>query len=76
METNNGIITEYVLNKNGVRIKKCCASCKYHEPLDSDGPRRICVYLKRNKAVKKDDVCGDWSISDMIDGIKVRGHGA
>lgn len=76
METNNGIITEYVLNKNGVRIKKCCASCKYHEPLDSDGPRRICVYLKRSKVVRKDDACGDWSISDIIDGIKVRGHGA
>ena len=76
METNNGIIKEYVLNKNGVRIKKCCASCKYHEPLDSDGPRRICDYLKRNKVVKKDDACGDWSISDMIDGIKVRNHGA
>jgi hypothetical protein len=34
----DGVIDEFTLNKYGVKIKKCCASCKYHEPHDHDGP--------------------------------------
>ena len=67
---DNGIITEFVDNKNGVNIKKCCASCIYKEPYDAQGPRRLCT--KRDKLVDKSDCCGDWLISEAIDKIKLR----
>lgn len=69
---------EFTTNSNGVKIKKCCASCAYHEPYDSDGPKRLCKKhtmkedgKEKQKVVDKSDLCGDWSISDMINGIKL-----
>ncbi len=73
-----GVLEEFTVNSNGVKIKKCCASCEHHEPFNSDGPRRLCKKHtmiqdgKENpKVVDKSDCCGEWSISDMIDRIKL-----
>lgn len=74
-EENTGIIAEFTYNKNGVRIKKCCASCATHEPYDQQGPRRICTYNRCNKVVQKDDLCKHWSINMDIDRIRVNGQG-
>ena len=65
-----GVICEFTKNKHDVTIKMCCASCKYHEPYDSEGPRRMCTI--RKKIVDKSDCCGDWKISEQIDDIKLR----
>lgn len=66
----DGVVYEFTPNKHGVSIKKCCASCQTHEPLDSDGPRRLCT--KHDKPVDKSDCCDDWSMSDAINRIKLR----
>ncbi len=73
-----GVIEEFTLNSNGVKIKKCCASCAHREPHSSDGPQRLCTKhtmqvdgKEKPKVVDKSDLCGDWSISDMINGIKL-----
>ena len=75
----DGVLAEFTVNKNGVPIKKCCASCKHHEPYDSEGPRRACKKhteivddKERAKIVDKSDCCGDWFISEQIDIIKLR----
>lgn len=67
-----GVVTEFTKNENGVTIKKCCASCATHEPYDSEGPRRKCT--KHDKIVDKSDCCGDWCMSDAINGIKIKRH--
>ena len=72
---DTGIIAEFTTNKNGVRVKKCRASCATHTPYDQEGPRRKCTFDDCGKIVRKDDLCGHWTISDMMDGIKVNGHG-
>ena len=73
-----GVLEEFTMNSNGVRIKKCCASCAHHEPYDSDGPRRLCKKhtmiqdgKESPKVVDKSDLCDDWSISETIDKIKL-----
>lgn len=66
----NGVIAEFTENKNGVTIKKCCASCKNHEPHDSESRNRKCT--KHDKLVDKSDYCGDWCISKQINEIKLR----
>ena len=75
----NGVLEEYTVNSNDVIIKKCCASCAHHEPHSSDGPKRLCKKRtmledgkKKPKVVDKSDLCKDWSISDMIDRIKLK----
>jgi hypothetical protein len=73
MGNNTGVIPEFTFNRNGVRIKKCCASCATHEPYDSNGPQRLCTLGK--KVVLKDDLCGCWRISTAIDRIRTIGHG-
>ena len=71
---NNGLIEEFTVNSYGVTVKKCCASCKYHEAYDSNGPRRLCVYYKiagKTTIVDKSYLCGHWSISQDIDRIRI-----
>ena len=72
-EKNTGVIAEFTTNKNGLTIKKCCASCANHDPYDSQGPRRLCKL--GGKIVQKDDLCSCWRISVEIDRIRVIGHG-
>ena len=74
-----GVVCDFTKNKHDVTIKMCCASCKHHEPYDSDGPRRACKqHIKivdgkeTYKIVDKSDCCGDWQISEQIDDIKLR----
>ena len=73
-----GVVEEFTLNSNGVRIKKCCASCAHHDPYNSDGPKRLCKKhtmvengKEKPKVVDKSDLCNDWSVSDMIDKVKL-----
>jgi len=73
-----GVVEEFTLNSNGVKIKMCCASCAHHDPYNSDGPKRQCKKhtmieggKEKPKVVDKSDLCNDWSISDMINGIKL-----
>lgn len=71
MKENTGIIEEFEKNKNGVNVKKCCASCQTHSPYDSEGPRRMCTYNKRHKIVKKWDLCSNWTMSEMMSKVKL-----
>ena len=66
----DGVLTEFTRNKNNVKIKKCCASCKTHEHFDSDGPRRKCTLF--DKVVDKSNFCEAWCISEAINEIKLR----
>lgn len=68
----DGLYYEFVRNKKGTLIKKCCASCKFKGAFDTDGPRRLCRIDPnvKNKIVDKKNVCGDWEISKEIDQIK------
>lgn len=74
MEKDNdtGIIPEFTINSNGVRIKKCCASCETHAPFYSEGPRRLCTLTHKKKIVRKDDLCGSWTLSNLINKIKIK----
>ena len=72
----NGVFVEFTTNSNGVKIKKCCASCAHHNPYDNDGPKRLCKKRTmteggKPKVMDKSDLCNDWSISDFIDKIKL-----
>ena len=74
----DGVIEEFSTNSNGVRIKKCCASCAHHNPYECDGPKRLCKIhtttedgKEKPKVVDKSGLCCDWSISDMFNGIKL-----
>lgn len=71
-EKDTGIIPEFTINSNGVRIKKCCASCETHAPYDSEGPKRLCTLTKRKKIVRKDDLCNSWTLSNAINKIKIK----
>ena len=66
----NGVMVNFTENKHGVMIKKCCASCKNHEPHQSDGPKRKCT--KYEKIVDKSDCCSGWVISDQINNVKLK----
>ena len=65
-----GVFYDFTQNKNGVTIKKCCASCKHHDPYDNEGDRRKCKLSQ--KIVDKSDCCSCWHISSQIDDIKIR----
>lgn len=73
MSTNTGIIPEFVKNRYGVTIKKCCASCQTHAPYDSEGgPRRLCTYgNEEKKIVDKSDLCCCWTLSEMMAKVKL-----
>ena len=71
MSTNTGIISEFVKNKYGVTIQKCCASGPTHAPYDSEGPRRLCTFDNQNKIVDKSDLCSCWKMSDMMAKVKL-----
>lgn len=66
---NIAVIPEFTTNKNGVRIKKCCASCALHDLYDNEWPRRKCKLS--GKVVDKSDCCSKWVISDFISNIKL-----
>lgn len=51
------VVPEYTTNVNGVRIKKCCASCAFKQPLDANGAHRLCTLGGGKKVVFKDELC-------------------
>ncbi len=51
-----------VRNAHGVKVKRCCASCKY-KFYDEEG-RRCCGQLQRRVAQK--DVCQSWQMSEAL----------
>jgi hypothetical protein len=66
-----GVEYEFIYNSKGTLIKKCCASCKYKQPKDSEGPQRICTHTPDNpQTVDKRDCCESWYISDEADRVK------
>ena len=67
------VIPEYTLNSNGVRIKKCCSSCKHHQPKDED--HRLCMFTGEKKIVFMFELCDRWEISSQIDKIRTNGCG-
>ena len=68
----DGLFYEFVRNEKGTLIKKCCASCKYKDAYDTEGPRRMCREdpTDKNKIVDKSHVCGKWTISEEMNIIK------
>lgn len=68
----DGLLYEFVRNKKGTLIKMCCASCKFKDAYDTEGPRRLCRIDPnvKDRIVNKSHVCRDWGISDDIDKIK------
>ena len=66
---NIDVIPEFMTNRNGVNIKKCCASCALHDLYDYEGPRRMCKL--KGKIVDKSDCCSKWVISDFINNIRI-----
>ena len=68
----DGLYYEFVRNKKGTLIKKCCASCRHKQPYDAEGPKRLCTQdpTQKNKIVNKSHVCRDWEISEEMDQIK------
>ena len=69
-KNDDGVIPEFTVNKNGVVIKKCCASCEHKEACHSEGDKRKCTRF--DTVVNKNDLCKDWSISKQIEGLKLK----
>ena len=74
----DGVFVEFTTNSNGVKIKKCCASCAHHNPYENDGPKRLRKKHttteggnEKPKVMDKSDLCNDWGISEFIDKIKL-----
>ena len=51
-------------NRNGIEIKKCCASCRFRQINSEKG--RFCK--KHQKKVKAGWLCEDWEISKGLQG--------
>ena len=68
----DGLFYEFVLNSKGTLIKKCCASCKYKDAYDTEGPKRLCRVdsTDKKRIVDKKHVCREWEISEEMDMIK------
>jgi len=68
----DGLLYEFVRNKKGTLIKKCCASCKYKDAYDTEGERRLCRIASnvKDRIVDKKHVCRDWVISEEINKVK------
>lgn len=60
---------EFVVNSNGVRIKKCCASCE-NKVCTNHTDFRKCTL--NGKKVTNDFLCRDWRISGFFDAIKIK----
>ena len=55
---------EYVVNRYGLRIKKCCASCALKMTTDNLHWREC---LCRHKKVRPTYCCGEWMLSLYLD---------
>ena len=59
---------EFAVNSEGVRVKKCCASCQYKVCTNNDTNRKCTLSGKR---VTKDFLCRSWRISDFMDNVRI-----
>ena len=50
---------EYVVNRYGLRIKKCCASCALKMTTDNLHYRKC---LRKNRKVRPGDCCRQWKL--------------
>ena len=50
-------------NRNGIEIKKCCASCRFRQISSEKG--RFCI--KHQKKVKAGWLCEDWKMSPNLE---------
>ena len=50
-------------NRNGIEIKKCCASCKFRQICSDKG--RFC--RKHQKTVKAGGLCEDWEMNPDLE---------
>jgi len=55
-------------NPQGIKVRKCCASCALREILTCG--ERFCT--KRNKKVKKLGLCKNWEIREYIVGAGLK----
>ena len=51
------------VNPQGIKVRKCCASCKFKFLYGTDGVR-FCT--KRNKEVKKFGLCKQWEMREDL----------
>lgn len=51
------------INPQGVEVRKCCASCQFKDVISTEGIRTC---TRRNKEVKKQDLCVTWRMSDTL----------
>lgn len=59
------IVKEFVKNKYGINIVKCCASCRKHES-DGDEKKRICKVTRDKHPL--DYLCsGCWEMDPRLD---------
>lgn len=63
--------TEFVLTPRGVRVKKCCASCK-HKGYGKTGDR---VCTKGEGSVVKNYVCEQWEMNETYRTLRLTGDG-
>lgn len=55
----------YKWNRYGIRIKKCCASCRYKEY--NENGTRICT--KKQMTVKTLFKCRSWKMSEALNKV-------
>ena len=65
-----GVEYEFIYNSKGTLTKICCASCRFKQPKDEEGPRRLCTHGAEPKIIDKRDCCEYWAISPDIDKMK------
>ena len=53
-------------NKNGIKICKCCASCKYKEMTDLMRTRRCTLFKKK---VKSRQWCDCWEMNEKLNNV-------
>lgn len=62
---NNQFVREMLVNRYGIAVKKCCASCQ-HKCL-TDFAERKCALT--NRRVKSRQKCNDWELSEGLSSL-------
>lgn len=61
------------MTAHGVRIKKCCASCRNKDFDGTTGANRICKIGEG--IVNKSDVCSYWDVNPILLDIELKANG-
>lgn len=62
------MINKYYINAHGIRVVKCCASCKKKNLKEG---KRVCT--KTSLLVESSFVCRDWEMSQQFDKVGIGG---